>query len=95
MGNNSAFSNFEGIVILIYNRGFLDLTLLQDIAKEFSNQDADSGGYSGMLSNDGKDLLQIVAELSGKEPATKSIEDDNEAYWDSIWNIFQETVNLN
>lgn len=107
MGNNSAFSNFGEVIIAIHNRGVLDLPLLQDISKAFSDQDADSGGYSGTLANDGKDMLEIVAALSGETlpPKPENLPEDwkdwtpeqyqaNDAYNDAIWDIFFKTAKL-
>lgn len=56
MGNNQAYSTFQTTVIKLYDRGKLDLELLDELAKEYSNTDIDSGGDTGLLAKDGKDL---------------------------------------
>ena len=64
MGNNSAFSNFEGVITACYKHGALTKSLLKDIAATFAGQDADSGGYEGIMVN-GKDVYDIVIEVGG------------------------------
>lgn len=71
MGNNSAFSNFEDVVHAVYKHGVLTLPLLRDLAKAFRDQDADWGGYSGKLSKDKLDLVDIVIKTSGKPVPVK------------------------
>mgnify|MGYP006339754685 CR=1 len=70
MGNNAAFSNFEAVVHACYKHGVLGRPLLNDIIKAFKGQDADSGGYCGMLTH-GKDLEAIVFEVYGETAPEK------------------------
>lgn len=65
MGNNAAFSNFEEVVHACYAENVLTLPLLKRLAKAFADQDADTGGFADITTR-GKNLLQIVAEISGK-----------------------------
>lgn len=65
MGNNAAFSAFEEVVHACYAEKVLTLPLLKRIASAFADQDADSGGYSRLIT-DGKNLYEIVAEVSGQ-----------------------------
>lgn len=106
MGNNSAFSNFEAVILAVYNKGALDRELLKTISECFQDQDADAGGYSGELAKDGKELYEIVAFLSGeKVPArpnvpkdyrkrTEAQEDAWNDYWESLHDIFDKVTGL-
>jgi hypothetical protein len=107
MGNNSAFSAFEEVTVAVYDAGVLDIKLLKKLAKCFSDQDADSGGYSGTLAKDGKDLLRIVAEVFGKKlpphpgklprDYTKWTDEQaaaNDAYVEASWKTFGKCISL-
>jgi len=105
MGNNAAFSSFEMVVHAIYANGTLTLPLLKKVAKAFADQDADSGGYGGQLTK-GKDIYEIVAEVSGKKTPIKprlpknyikwTHEQDrlNEEYQEAMYAIFDSVVKL-
>lgn len=64
MGNNAAFSNFEGVILACYKHNALTKPLLQELVEVFAGQDADSGGYEG-ITHKGKDLYDIVIEVGG------------------------------
>lgn len=81
MGNNEAYSIFQHTVIAIYNRGVLTLDLLDEIAKEYAGSDIDSGGDTGRLAKDGKDLEAIC--ISTVDPSWIPVKDaDESAYYD-------------
>lgn len=105
MGNNSAFSSFEAVVHAVYSEGVLTLPLLKKVAAAFQDQDADWGGYEGTRTN-GKDLNDIVCEVSGKEAPVKpnlprdymkwtsEQEAANERYQEAMMEIFDEVCGL-
>jgi len=67
MGNNAAYSNFEGVIIAIYDKGVLDADLLESICEVFRDQDADSGDVGDVTAKDGLNLYEILIKVSGKE----------------------------
>jgi|ERR1035437_5884851 hypothetical protein len=78
MGDNSAFTAFENVVVSVYSRGALDKALLKDLAEPYRGSDIDSGGMDGHLSKrvvgpDGVarrlDVVDIVIQTwTGKVP---------------------------
>ncbi len=105
MGNNSAFSAFEQVVHAVYSEGALTLKLLKKIAKAFQDQDADWGGYGGIRTK-GKDLKEIVVEVSGmpapKKPKlpkdwrnwTPEQEKMNDDYHDAMMAVFDKVCGI-
>lgn len=88
MGNNQAFTDFEALVIEIYNGCGLDKELLAKIMEQYRGTDIDLGGMVGTVSNDGLDIEEIVVKTLGELPP-KPIPPD-EVYWESIYELFKE-----
>ncbi|SRR6266487_2748109 len=76
MGNNAAYSTFQHAVITIYNRGKLDLDLLDALAQEYRDTDIDSGGDTGLTAKDGKHLEAICILLVDPEWVPVKIDDE-------------------
>jgi len=104
MGNHSAFSSLESVVLAAYKHGVLTKPLLDDLIDPFRNCDADSRGYSGDLMN-GKDMIDIVLELHGKSIERPKLPEDwdtwtqeqqkqNDDWQEARWSAFNEITNL-
>lgn len=90
MGWNQGYTMFEQLVIGAYDIGKLDKELLGVLMFPFGSTDIDSGGRTGMLTDDGKDVEQVVIETWGqkmpKKPACydKNYDDMTEAERDKM-----------
>jgi hypothetical protein len=71
MGWNTGYTIFEATVVGAYDLGKLDKDLLAVLMEPYRDSDIDSGGARGLLSNDGKDVLQIVIETMGLSMPTR------------------------
>lgn len=81
MGNNTAYTIFEHTIITLYNKGVLDLDLLDTLAKKQANSDIDRGGSCSLKANDRKNLEEICLNLIYPEWKPKSAI-GSEDYWD-------------
>jgi hypothetical protein len=98
MGWNAGYSIFERTVIGAYDLGKLDKALLCVLMEPYQDTDIDSGGRSGLLTKDGKNVEQVVCEIWGfslpKKPHysyNKSPEEwDN--YYESLGNLFNSVT---
>lgn len=99
MGNNSAFTEFETIVLAVYNKSitlpkpFLDAALLSEIGRAYEDSDIDMGGKTGERSADGLAIEEIVLKVMGvKAPvypgASSDFEERREAYWEELHKKF-------
>lgn len=80
MGNNQAYSTFQRTVINLYNRGKLDLEMLDELAEEYRGTDIDSGGDLGIETKDGKTLEQVCIELVN--PGFLPRDDSSDEYYE-------------
>lgn len=106
MGNNAAFTAFESTTLATYNKGVLDKELLSSFMEQYRGVDIDSGGMAGTLSNDGKDVIDIVLDLFGKEIPprpdlpkdhrtwTREQDDANEQWNETQWGAFHEITDM-
>lgn len=62
MGWNQGYTIFEATVVGAYDLGKLDQALLSVLMEPYRGTDIDSGGEAGLISEDGKDVVQIVIE---------------------------------
>lgn len=89
MGNNAAYTTFEHTIITLYDKGVLDLDLLDTLAKEYAGSDIDSGGSRNLKTKDGKDLETVCIELV--DPGWKSeSEVESDDYWDERYDKWDE-----
>jgi hypothetical protein len=92
MGWNTGFRIFEKQVIDTYDLGKLDKELLSVLMRPFAYSDIDSGGEEGLITQDGKDIYQVVIGILGTELPEKPIETDDEELWekynDQIYEMF-------
>lgn len=100
MGNNAAFTSFEATVLATYNKGVLDRELLSSFMEQHRGVDIDSGGMVGTLSDDGKDVVEIVLTVFGEDvPSRPDLPEDykawtpeqdaeNEEYHETLWGKF-------
>lgn len=88
MGNNTAYSQFEGITIKLSNMGKLDLMTLDAIAEEYRGMSPDSGGSRDLRTEDGKGLEEVCIELV--DPVWKPVRGDDEGYIDPDYWLDEE-----
>jgi len=79
MGNNAAYSTFQHTIIALYDRGKLDLELLDTLAEEYSGTDIDSGGDTGLLAADGKTLEEIC--LLMVDPGWSPVQNEDQSIY--------------
>ena len=60
MGWNEGGRVFEQQIISLYNANVLTMDILDKIAEPFKCTDWDTGGFSELLSNDGKTAYEII-----------------------------------
>lgn len=84
MGNNAAYATFEHTIITLYDKGVLDLDLLDILACEYEGMDVDSGGSQDLQSRDGKSLEQVCIELVDPDwKPERRPEDEDDEWWES------------
>lgn len=93
MGNNAAFTDFETIVIGLYDLHKLDLTTLDLVGYAlFGYPDIDPGGGQDLVTFDGKPVEQVVVELL--DPTFKPDKDSDDIHsvglWDAFWELAEE-----
>jgi hypothetical protein len=106
MGNNAAFTSFEASVMACYNKGVLDVPLLNALMEPYRDMDIDSGGMVGTLSKKDKlDVVDVVLKVHGKKlPPKPKIPKDykmwtpeedaaNEKWQDAKWDAFDKITN--
>lgn len=86
MGNNAAYATFQQTVITLYDHEKLDLATLDALAEEYRDTDIDSGGDTGLLSQDGKDLEQVcIATVfpswTPQEPTEEEVDQAAKKAW--------------
>lgn len=84
MGNNAAYSTFEHTIVTLYDKGVLDLGLLDTLAKNLTGESPDSGGSRNLKTKDGKNLELVCIGLVDPEwtPESKVNSDD---YYEEIY----------
>jgi len=84
MGNNSAFTQFEATIVLLYDKGALTSDVLDALGEQYRGTDIDSGGSRDLQAKDGKYLMEIVIETMcpGWTPVKK---DDGEYLHPHQW----------
>lgn len=103
MGNNAAFTSFEASVMACYDKGVLDIPLLNALMEPYRDMDIDSGGMDGTLSKKDKlDVVEVVLKVHGKKlsPKPKLPKDyrmwtpeesnKNDAWQDAKWAAFNK-----
>lgn len=106
MGNNAAYSAFEGVVIATYDKGVLDAELLESFCEVFRDQDADPGDVGDATAKDGLTLYEITIKVAGRElPVKPDLPQDyrkwtdaqsaaNDEYHDALYELHNEICNL-
>lgn len=78
MGNNSAFTTFEHVVMTLHNTGKLDIPTLDAIAEFWRGTDIDSGGMEYIEDKDGKLVDEVCVNLI--EPDFKPVGDEEDKF---------------
>lgn len=63
MGDNAAYTFFEGAVVGLYDLGKIDKKSLDVLGKLFDGCDIDHGGSRDLVAKDGKDLQEIIISV--------------------------------
>ncbi|MFH1984828.1 MAG: hypothetical protein ABIL58_23550 [Pseudomonadota bacterium] len=91
MGWNKGYTIFESTVVGAYDLGKLDKKLLRCLMEPYRGTDIDQGGSQGLLSRDGKGVVQIVIETWGLDmpqpPADDAGEEVLEEYEELVWDM--------
>lgn len=87
MGDNQAYSNFQQMVINLYDADRLDLVVLDILAEPYRDTDIDSGGDTGILTKDGKALEDVCIATIDPDwlPAKSANEKYTSVAWDGDW----------
>ena len=67
VGNNDAWRHFEHTIIVLYDKGVLDLDLLDTLARDYASTGIDNGGSRDLLTMDGKELREVCIEIVNPE----------------------------
>lgn len=91
MGNNVAYTAFQYTIISIYDKGVLDLELLDTLAALYADTDIDSGGDTGLLAQDGSDLETIcIRTVDPSFPLEQQPGEEQDDYWDRKYDKWLE-----
>lgn len=94
MGWNTGYAIFESTVIGAYDLGRLDKELLAVLLEPYRYTDIDSGGSQELETKDGKNVMEVVIQVSGKECPVRPDDDADdevlEAYWDKLYEVFSD-----
>ncbi|OLB44110.1 MAG: hypothetical protein AUG51_22215 [Acidobacteria bacterium 13_1_20CM_3_53_8] len=85
VGNNAAYATFQHTIITLYNHNVLTLALLDELAREYTDTDIDSGGDTGLTTKDGKTLEEVCIGLVDPQWLPVKREDANYVnpkYWE-------------
>lgn len=86
MGNNAAYATFQQTIITLYDHEKLDLATLDALAEEYRDTDIDSGGDTGLLARDGRDLeticiATVFPEWAPQEPTEEQVSQAASTSW--------------
>lgn len=88
------YAKFEKMVIYLYDRKLLTLSLLDYIAEYYRHLGTDSAGSCSLRAQDGKDLCQVcIALVDPTFPiAITGSSDDHEEYWEQELKKWEEII---
>lgn len=92
MQRRAAYAAFEQIVLNLYERKALTLSLLDLIASQYCPMGIDSAGSRYVSARDGKDLHQICIELVDPtfHIVARGSSEDHEEYWEQELKKWEE-----
>jgi len=87
MGWNSGYTIMEEQVIALYNKEYLTKNILETIMEPFKETDCDSGGSTGLIANDGKNIEQVICFIMEPEGYIDVMENPKwaEGYEEKCW----------
>ena len=88
------YAKFEKMVIYLYDRNLLTLSLLDYIADHYRQLGVDSAGSCSIHAQDGRDLCQVcIALVDPSFPiAITGSSDDHDEYWERELKKWEEIV---